>query len=456
MRWAPSDPSDTSPPDSARWSDWRIVRAGNVSQQVEFAPAAGDGDDYWVQTRAAPDTADDPCWVPWAGDCADVESSTPADCEVMGRPWPGPCDPARPTQRVCGGGGDWGCPAGTSFRAAGRWCVTVTDFWAPLSRAVPGVCNPPAGAALSPSPAGWCGQANAQFRSVEVAPSTAAATTRPVERTKLVSVRAGSPSPVIPALPINAEPTSSSRVVITWPRPAASARVVQHQIRWKVAGTPSWTEWAPGPLASSRDEVCGPGGCFAFGPGPVLQSEAAVCGLAANTVYEFDVAAVTSTGRGPGRAIRSAATHAAGTGTGTGDQAVCHLRPPGPPPPPVRLASGGFVGYKSSDGLRGWVNLAWGNPGDRSITGYEMKWTAPNTGKSAAWAPIAGSGPDTTSAVVTGLDPDQQHVFRVRAVNASGPGHNLRIPARADRGGAGRVTTSTVWAGPGDGPPAAP
>ena len=79
------------------------------------------------------------------------------------------------------------------------------------------------------------------------------------------------------------------------------------------------------------------------------------------------------------------------------------------------------------------VALTWDNPGNTTITGYELRVD------NGAWAAIADSDADTTSHTVTGLNDGATYNFHVRAVNDSGPGvsayvdasipHSFEVPA---------------------------
>ncbi len=70
----------------------------------------------------------------------------------------------------------------------------------------------------------------------------------------------------------------------------------------------------------------------------------------------------------------------------------------------------------------GRVMLAWTDPNDAGITGYELRYGRTTVRSSAAWAAIPGSGATTTSHTVTGLDNGSEYSFKVRAVNVGGDG----------------------------------
>ena len=95
--------------------------------------------------------------------------------------------------------------------------------------------------------------------------------------------------------------------------------------------------------------------------------------------------------------------------------AVATATPQGTPPamPSGLLATAGD----------GKVRLAWDDPSDPTITGYELRYTsAASFGAGDAWSAISGSNASTTGHAVTGLANDTEWRFQVRAVNAGGPG----------------------------------
>ena len=69
------------------------------------------------------------------------------------------------------------------------------------------------------------------------------------------------------------------------------------------------------------------------------------------------------------------------------------------------------------------VTLAWDDPDDQSITGYQYR--SQETGSTAwqpGWTDVPSSDPYTTRYRVTGLTENTSHTFEIRAVNEGGPG----------------------------------
>ena len=82
----------------------------------------------------------------------------------------------------------------------------------------------------------------------------------------------------------------------------------------------------------------------------------------------------------------------------------------------------------TGEGLDQQIVLTWSNPDSPSVTSYEY-WDPVGS----AWEPILGSGRDTTTYTVTGLNNDVTHEAKVRAINTY-----------ADGDGAGGVSTVSV------------
>ncbi len=134
-------------------------------------------------------------------------------------------------------------------------------------------------------------------------------------------------------------------------------------------------------------------GAFTDIPNSGAITEHTVTGLTYSTYYTFELRAYDSSAAGPSAAV--AAYPVAG---------------PTVPPPPDNLQA------TPADSQ---VTLTWDDPGDNSITRYEV-----SSDGGASYSVISGSGASTTSHTVTGLAnlTGSGYTFAVRAVNASGAG----------------------------------
>ena len=87
------------------------------------------------------------------------------------------------------------------------------------------------------------------------------------------------------------------------------------------------------------------------------------------------------------------------------------------------------------------VTLAWGDPSDTTITGYQYQQTTATTTDAGSnvgdfsglgWTDIPGANAGTTSHIVTGLTNGVTYYFKVRAGNPSGPGGATMYSAESD------------------------
>ena len=191
--------------------------------------------------------------------------------------------------------------------------------------------------------------------------------------------------PVVPGAPTGVQGTPrEGSVDLSWIPPASNGGSpitgYQVQVYQGASATPSGP-----PLASP-------------GTGTTLK----VTGLTNGTGYRFDVAAVNAVGTGPASAKSALVTPA--------------FAPPG-----AVTGVAGVAGPVGGTGL-GSVTLTWAaaSTGAAPITSYEVQKAL--DAPTPAWV-SAGSVPGTaTKFDVTGLAAGASWVFRVRAVNAGGPG----------------------------------
>ena len=93
---------------------------------------------------------------------------------------------------------------------------------------------------------------------------------------------------------------------------------------------------------------------------------------------------------------------------------------PAPSPEPPAAPTG-----LTATGGDGSVALAWSDPADATVTGYQyqVNHTDTNTGNLSgwsAWQSIANSDADTTAHTLTGLSNGKEYRYKLRAVNAGG------------------------------------
>ena len=179
-----------------------------------------------------------------------------------------------------------------------------------------------------------------------------------------------------------------------------------------------------------------------------------VTGLTNGTEYKFKVRAVNTNGDGAESPESDAVTPAAGQRSsgavgGSGGAETQAEVPPSPSRPAVAAHGGG-------------VTLTWSSRGDGGsrITRWQYSWKT--DGDYGPWTDIPDSGANTTRFTVTGLANGRNYRFRVRAVNAVGPGRPSVESAPAMPGDApfaaskpaataGYEQVTLVWASGGDG-----
>ena len=174
-----------------------------------------------------------------------------------------------------------------------------------------------------------------------------------------------------------------TKVTLSWANPRDSS-ITKYQVQQK-AGTAAWGSWTDIPSSA-------PGGSNA--------TSYTVTSLTNGTAYRFKIRAVNAAGNGPESDVAGPVTPS--------------VIPA--PSQPRRLRA-----VEQTSG--GVVTLGWNPPaeGADTVLWYEVAYE--KAGASAgAWNKIRGSSSFTGSHKVTGLDENVEYVFRVRAVNAGGPG----------------------------------
>ncbi len=179
--------------------------------------------------------------------------------------------------------------------------------------------------------------------------------------------------PAAPAAPL--APTlipGNAQLSVEWARPDANFDTITgYDVRYKRSSDSAWSDHSH--TGAGRNTV--------------------IDGLTNGQSYEVQVLAKNSVGSSGWSASARAAPGAPG-------------------------APDGFVIDESGDGF---VILTWDDPSDASITGYQYQKRS--TGDwGASWTRIPGSSATTTELTVTGLANFVIYYFRIRAVNAVGPG----------------------------------
>ncbi len=163
----------------------------------------------------------------------------------------------------------------------------------------------------------------------------------------------------------------------------------QVRLEWAASGDPTITGWQYRAGATDGD---GPWTDIP-GSGPETVRHT-VTGLTNGTEYGFRVRAANSSG--PGAA--------------SGEAFATPLAAPAKP-----------TGFAATPG-NGQALLEWNNPQDPTITGWQYNRRLSNGEYAAHWTHILGSSAETVAHTVTGLENGTSYGFRVRAVNAAGPG----------------------------------
>ena len=234
------------------------------------------------------------------------------------------------------------------------------------------------------------------------------------------------PTPGPPGVPTGLTATGGDRsVTLAWDDPSDSSITgYEYQVNHNATGTGNFTGWGdwtaiPGSGASTTSHE--------------------VTGLTNGAEYRFHLRAVNASGAG-GQAPNASPWYVSATPavptrqrrhptpTATPTPTPTSTPTPGPTPTatptatptPVPAPPAAPAGLTATAGVQS-VTLAWDDPSDSSITGYEyqMRWTGVAW---QDWVAIPGSGSATTSHTIKGLTGGTEYRFHLRAVNASGTG----------------------------------
>ncbi len=203
--------------------------------------------------------------------------------------------------------------------------------------------------------------------------------------------------------------TGDTEITLKWTDPNNDA-ITKYQYRQGTGpvGSISWGEWTDIP-ASDEDTT-----------------EYTVTGLTNGTRYYFEVRAVAGTVNG----------------TATDGNAITPVAKPAAP-----------TGLRATGGAT-QVTLNWADPGNATITKYQVRYGAGLSTDSGfswgTWADVSSSSATTTSATVTGLTNGTEYTFGVRAVGLSGDGAEATVTATPLAAGAAAAPTGfTATAGSG-------
>ena len=137
-----------------------------------------------------------------------------------------------------------------------------------------------------------------------------------------------------------------------------------------------------------------------------------VTGLASRARYNVRVRALNAAGSGPAAVARSVWTGPAPATTTTTTA-------------PVPAAPSGL----SAAAAAGSVALSWNNPGDGTITRYEVRVRPAAETSWWCWTRLSYMGPNSVALTVSRLSSSTAYRFQLRAVNAGGAGAASEIAA---------------------------
>ena len=179
-----------------------------------------------------------------------------------------------------------------------------------------------------------------------------------------------------PAVPSGfAASGGDEQIALSWTDPGDPS-ITKYQVRYRESGTSTWGSWAD--IANSDHDT----------------DSHTVSGLDNGKAYDLAVR---------GWNLRGAGAAASVTTVGT-----------------ELVAPAGFT----ATGGNASVALAWTDPSNGSITGWQYRWKTPavNSGNYGSWTTVASSSASTTSATVSTLTNLSAYTFQLRAVNPAGDG----------------------------------
>ena len=159
-------------------------------------------------------------------------------------------------------------------------------------------------------------------------------------------------------------------VSLSWTLPTSGVAPTAVQIRHRAKSETDWSDWSDLPQDAESHLITG---------------------LSNGVEYSFEVRTATASGQSAAETVDAT--------------------PLARPEKPVLSAAPGD----------GKVMLSWADPGNTSITKYQLQQKEGDAAY-GAWADIAGSDANTLGHEVTGLTNETVYGFRIRAVNASGEG----------------------------------
>ncbi|MCY4350285.1 MAG: fibronectin type III domain-containing protein, partial [Thiotrichales bacterium] len=222
------------------------------------------------------------------------------------------------------------------------------------------------------------------------------------------SVKTAGTTPTAPDAPTSLTATAGdAQVTLNWADPSNSD-IDKYQFRQGTGSPLTWGSWTD------------------IGSSSATTTTHTVTGLTNGTQYSFQIRAVDGTAEGT----------ASSTVTAT----------------PRFDAPAGLTATAGDT----QVTLAWTDPSDNAISGYEFRQGSSTTISSASWTAISGSGADTTSHTVTGLTNGTAYSFQVRAVNGAASGTVTATPVAPLAAPTGLVVVPGVggavlyWTDPGN------